>query len=149
MNKSSYYISWSCCKKTLPGLRPLFCFPCSRNVTYVLSRNLVCKELNSIICLCWWNIKNYLFCILSYLNGQLGFGQICGQLFVWNIKLYVFCILRWLNGQLYYVQSIWGKCTYRKYWLQFLLPASEHYCNLVDMINSCPYGIFLSIHFNE
>ena len=149
MNKCSFYISWSCCKKTLPGLRPLFYFPCSRNATYVLSRNLVCKELNSVICLCWWNIKNYLFCIMSYLNGQLCYGQICCQLSGWNIKLLVFCIMSWLNGQLDYEQSMWDRCTFKKLWLHFILPPCAYYYYLVDMINSYPCDPLAPAHFNE
>ena len=126
-----------------------FYFPWSWNATFALFMNLVCKELNSNICLCWWNIKAYLCYMFSCLNGQFCYGQTCCQFCGWYIMFLVFHFLSWLNGQLYYEQSIIGRCTFQKYWLHFCLLKSVSCYNLEDMINSCPYGIFPSIHFNE
>ena len=149
MNEFSYYSSRSCYNKTLPGLMHSFYFRWSWNTTFALFMHMDCKELSSTICFCWLNIKSYLCCKISYLNGQFYYGPICCQFSSWNTMFLAFHILSWLNGQLYYEQSMWDRWTYKKFWLHFILPPCAYYYNLMDKINSYPCGPLAPAHFNE
>ena len=77
MNKCHYICLGPCYTKTYYGLMPPLVLLSLRTFTFALSMNLVCKELNSIICLCCWDLMIHLFCYLRSLNGLPGYGQYC------------------------------------------------------------------------
>ena len=75
MNKDSSCSNWSCYIKINDGLRKCVYFICIWTILPVFIKNLGCKELDSILYVCEWNIMHYLYFSLRGLNGQLSMCQ--------------------------------------------------------------------------
>ena len=70
MNEELSCFNWSCYIKINDGLRKCVYFICIRAILCVFIKNLGCKELDSILFVCEWNIMHYLYYVSSGLNGQ-------------------------------------------------------------------------------
>ena len=70
MNEELSCFNWSCYIKINDGLRKCVYFICIWTILSVFIKNLGCKELDSILYVCEWNIMHYLYYVSSGLNGQ-------------------------------------------------------------------------------